>query len=127
MVTAAGCLQRKIRKTRGASPTQIKETMSKSDIFNDILRKVSEETEISCPQILSRRKDMETVDARYLLVHFLSETGFSSSYIAAKIGVRERTVTHILTNFDVRLSTQKMLRIQCENMRKWLGNKPFPL
>lgn len=100
--------------------------MSKSDIFNDILRKVSEETEISCPQILSRRKDMETVDARYLLVHFLSETGFSPSYIAAKIGVRERTVTHILTNFDVRLSTQKMLRIQCENMRKWLGNKPFP-
>lgn len=101
--------------------------MSKSDIFNDILRKVSEETEISCPQILSRRKDMETVDARYLLVHFLSETGFSPSYIVAKIGVRERTVTHILTNFDVRLSTQKMLRIQCENMRKWLGSKPFPL
>lgn len=55
---------------------------------------VSEETEIPCSQILSgKKKDMETVDARYLLVHFLSETGFSPSYIASKTGITERTVT----------------------------------
>lgn len=48
--------------------------MSKSEIFNTILRMVSEETEIPSAQILSGRKDTETVDARYLLVHFLFQS-----------------------------------------------------
>lgn len=99
--------------------------MSKTDIFNAILRLVSEETELPCPQILSGRKDMETVDARYLLVHFLAETGLPPSYIASKIGMTERTVTNILTNFELRVATQKMLRIYSENIQKRLGNKPF--
>jgi hypothetical protein len=99
--------------------------MSKTDIFNTILRMVSEETEIPCTQILSRHKDMETVDARYLLVHFLSETGFTPSYIASKVHITERTVTYIHTNFELRVATQKMLRIYFENLRKRLGNKAF--
>lgn len=100
--------------------------MSKSEIFNSLLRMVSEETEIPCSQILTgKKKDMKTVDARYLLVHFLSETGFSPSYIASKTGITERTVTYIITNFEIRLSVQKMLRIQCENLRKRIRNNTF--
>lgn len=45
--------------------------MSRSELFENILRMVSEETEMPSSQIVSRRKDSETVDARYLLVHFL--------------------------------------------------------
>lgn len=99
--------------------------MSKSEIFNLILRIVSDETEIPGQQILSGRKDMETVDARYLLVHFLSYVGFTPSYISSRISITERTVTNILTNFEIRMSTQKMLRIQCENIRKVLRNSSF--
>lgn len=96
--------------------------MSRSELFENILRMVSEETEIPSSQIVSRRKDSETVDARYLLVHFLSDTGFSPSYIAEKIGVTERTVTNIKTNFEIRCSVQKLLRMNCENLTKRIRN-----
>lgn len=72
--------------------------MSKSEIFNTILRMVSEETEIPSAQILSGRKDTETVDARYLLVHSLFQSGLNPSYIAARIGKTERAVNQIHTN-----------------------------
>lgn len=96
--------------------------MSKSEIFNTILRMVSEETEIPSAQILSGRKDT----ARYLLVHFLFQSGLNPSYIAARIGKTERAVNQIHTNFDQRLSTQKIFRISCERIRKRLGNNSFP-
>lgn len=100
--------------------------MSKSEIFNTILRMVSEETEIPSAQILSGRKDTETVDTRYLLVHFLFQSGLNPSYIAARIGKTERAVNQIHTNFDQRFSTQKIFRISCERIRKRLGNNSFP-
>lgn len=100
--------------------------MSKSEIFSTILRMVSEEKEIPSAQILSGRKDTETVDARYLLVHFLFQSGLNPSYIAARIGKTERAVNQIHTNFDQRLSTQKIFRISCERIRKRLGNNSFP-
>ena len=44
--------------------------MCKSEIFAKIINIVSKETEVSVDQILSSDKNMETVDARYLLVSF---------------------------------------------------------
>lgn len=44
--------------------------MCKSEIFAKIINIVSKETEVSVDQILSSDKNMETVDARYLLVFF---------------------------------------------------------
>lgn len=41
--------------------------MCKSEIFAKIINIVSKETEVSVDQILSSDKNMETVDARYLL------------------------------------------------------------
>lgn len=49
--------------------------MCKSEIFAKIINIVSKETEVSVDQILSSDKNMETVDARYLLVFFLFESG----------------------------------------------------
>lgn len=42
--------------------------MCKSEIFAKIINIVSKETEVPVDQILSSDKNMETVDARYLLV-----------------------------------------------------------
>lgn len=95
--------------------------MSKSDMFNQILRLVADETEVPPVRILSGKKDAETVDARYLLVHFLLEAGFTPAYISEKAGVSERTVSNIQTNFETRRCVQKMFRIQAENIRKLMG------
>lgn len=57
--------------------------MCKSEIFAKIINIVSKETEVSVDQILSSDKNMETVDARYLLVFFLFESGMYPSQIAA--------------------------------------------
>lgn len=102
--------------------------MSKSEIFNTILRMVSEETEIPSAQILSGRKDTETVDARYLLVHFLFQSGLNPSYIAARIGKTERAVNQIHTNlpdsyqfrpaFQHTENIQNKLRKNQEEVRK---------
>ena len=90
--------------------------MNKNELFDYILRLVICETEVCPGQILSARKDTESVDARYLLVHYLVDAGFTPSCIP------ERTVSNIQTNFDTRLSTRKILRIQSENIRKKMGN-----
>lgn len=124
-MVAAGCFFKHKRKHRAYVPDKQRND-DKSEIFNTILRMVSEETEIPSAQILSGRKDTETVDARYLLVHFLFQSGLNPSYIAARIGKTERAVNQIHTNFDQRLSTQKIFRISCERIRKRLGNNSFP-
>lgn len=65
--------------------------MCKSEIFATILQTVSQETEIPPEQILSRKKDEETVDARYLLVYLLTRNGFCSSRVASCIRKDIRT------------------------------------
>lgn len=99
--------------------------MSKTELFDHILSIVAEETELPAVRILSRKRDAETVDARYLLVYFLSDTGFTPSYIAERIGFTERAVTYIQTNFEERRSVQKILIINYENIRRKLRNNSF--
>lgn len=65
--------------------------MCKSEIFAKIINIVSKETEVSVDQILSSDKNMETVDARYLLVFFLFESGMYPSQIAAHIQLYRKT------------------------------------
>lgn len=99
--------------------------MRKSEIFAEILHAVSQETEVPPKQILSRKKDEETVDARYLLIHFLEKNGFCPSRIAACINKDVRTVNMVITRFDERETHRKYFGILLENLRKTLGNKGF--
>lgn len=100
--------------------------MCKSEIFATILQTVSQETEIPPEQILSRKKDEETVDARYLLVYLLTRNGFCSSRVASCIRKDIRTVNLILTRFETRKSSKKYFGILLDNIKKQLGNKGFP-
>ena len=95
--------------------------MCKSRIFAEVLDIVSRETEVSGEQILSSRKDEETVDARYLLVHYLSQNGLTHSQISRLIGKNVRTVTYIATHFENREKERKILGINSENIRMKLG------
>lgn len=92
--------------------------MCKSEIFAEILNIVSDETEIPVDQILSSDKDAETVDARYLLVYFLSQIGFYPSKIAQRINKTKRAVNYMLSNFSDRIVSGKMMRMQMDNIKK---------
>lgn len=95
--------------------------MCKSEIFAEILRIVSEETEISTNEILSSSKEADVVDARYLLVHLLYERGFYPSQIALQTRKTKRSINYILSGFSDRIQRGKMLRIQYENIKKLQG------
>ena len=96
--------------------------MCKSRIFAEVLDIVSNETEVPKEQILSSRKDEETVDARYLLVYYLVQNGLTYSQISRLIYKNVRTVTYIATHFENREKERKILGINSENIRKQLGN-----
>lgn len=99
--------------------------MCKSEIFAEILNLVSQETEIPAHRILSSSKDAETVDARYLLVKLLVESGIYPSQIASKIHKTKRAVNYMVSNFQERMKGGKMLGINYENIRKQIGNMSF--
>jgi hypothetical protein len=101
---------------------KIIKTMCKSEIFAETINLVSRETEIPVNQILSSKKDTETVDARYLLVSLLSDRGMYPSQIASHINKTKRAVNYMITNFRMRMESGKMLRIYWENIRKSLGS-----
>lgn len=96
--------------------------MCKSEIFAKIINIVSKETEVSVDQILSSDKNMETVDARYLLVFFLFESGMYPSQIAAHIHKAKRAVNYMISNFHERMESGKMMRIYWDDIKNLLGN-----
>ena len=97
--------------------------MCKTEIFAHILDTVSKETEIPKERILSESKDAEVVDARYILVKLLTDTGMYPSQIASKINKTRRAVNYIISNFSSRETAGKMLRIYLDNIKKRLGNR----
>lgn len=96
--------------------------MSKSEIFAETLNLVSKETEIPVEKMLSSCKDAETVDARHLLVRLLADRGIYPAQIAVWMSKTERAINYIITNFQCRAETRKMLRINWENIKNTLGN-----
>ena len=96
--------------------------MCKSEIFATIMKVVSTETEVSESLILSDCKSTDTVDARYLLVYFLSQSGLYPPSIASYIHKTNRSVNYILANFENRLKQGKIMRVYMEKIKKTLGN-----
>ena len=76
--------------------------MCKSEIFERIVRVVAEETEIPRERILSKSKNAELVDARYLLVHFLWRRGFHVPVISDLMNYSRRPVEKMISQFDLR-------------------------
>lgn len=78
--------------------------MCKSELYRQILGTVSQETEISEERILSKAKNAEIVDARYLLVYFLWRQGISRpGHILAD---ELLTTAHREDDFPIRSSSQ---------------------
>lgn len=77
--------------------------MEKSEYFGRVVKIVTELTEVSEQDFLGKSRRAEVVDARWLLICLLKESGWSTHRIADTIGHPERTVNHALSNIDDRI------------------------
>ena len=91
--------------------------MCKSEIFAKIIKAVSIETEVSEALILSNSKAMEVVDARSILAKLLQESGFYPMQIARYMHKTSASIRFLLTNYESRKNTNKMIPIYTQNIR----------
>lgn len=61
-------------------------------IYNEVLRLVAEETEISAEMIVSKSRLAEVVDARQMVVWFCFKAGLRPQTIAEKLGISRQAV-----------------------------------
>lgn len=92
--------------------------MCKSEIFFRLLSLTEEETEVSRDRILGDCKDMETTDARYVLVTLLTEKGLYPDQIATLLHRTARGVRHLMR----RNITSPMIGIYLARIRKRMGS-----
>lgn len=85
--------------------------MCKSEIFNRVLDVVSQQTEVSREQILSRSKSMEVVDARCILFRLLQEQGLYPGQIATQARKTPAAIRYLLSHFEDRVKSNKMVKI----------------
>lgn len=99
--------------------------MSKSrKTLATVLEIVSYETDVEITQIMSRRSDAETVDARWICVRLLRELGYYPSKIAEMMRISPRYAQYIITDFDDRILLNTLMRRNYETARKRLRNNP---
>lgn len=91
--------------------------MCKSEIFNRVLDVVSQQTEVSREQILSRSKSMEVVDARCILFRLLQEQGLYPGQIATQARKTPAAIRYLLSHFEDRVKSNKMVKIYLQNIR----------
>lgn len=108
---------------KGKSTTKKLITMCKSEIFAEILNLVGKETEVSTELILSSSKVTEVVDARSIVVFFLTEYGLYPEQIAALLHKTSASIRYLISTFESRKNTNKMIAIYMQNIRKSLENE----
>lgn len=108
---------------KGKSTTKKLITMCKSEIFAEILNLVGKETEVSTELILSSSKVTEVVDARSIVVFFLTEFGLYPEQIATLLRKTSASVRYLISTFESRKTTNKMIAIYLQNIRKSLENE----
>lgn len=95
--------------------------MYKVQIFQDTLKAVVEETEVSSELILSGCKQEDVIDARSLLIKLLRDMGFYPIQISKITGLNSRSVNLFLLGFGERINSRKIMRINYERLKNNLG------
>lgn len=91
--------------------------MCKTQIFNDILQIVSEETEINEALILSDNKSTAVVDARSILVDILREKGLYPVQIAEYLHKTPAGIRNLISKFENRKRSNGILAIYSQRIR----------
>lgn len=91
--------------------------MCKTQLFNDILQFVSEETEINEALILSDSKSTAVVDARSILVDILREKGLYPVQIAEYLHKTPAGIRNLISRFETRKRSNGILAIYSQRIR----------
>ena len=97
--------------------------MKKTELFAEILDVVSQATETPANVICSRNKETSVVDARSVLIKLLCEEGVYPNQIAELIGLTPSCVRRLLTDYEHRCSTNKMIERYMQHIRNVLASK----
>lgn len=102
--------------------------MCKSEIFAEILNIVGKETEVSTELILSSSKVTEVVDARSIVVFFLTEYGLYPEQIATLLHKTSASIRYLISTFESRKLANKMIAYICKifaNRLKMSSDLPY--
>lgn len=74
----------------------------RTELFNEILSRVSEVTELGSEEILKSNKE-ECTDARYILIQLLFKMGFTDTEVSERMGCSRQSINYAKSHFDGRL------------------------
>ena len=90
-------------------------------MFQDMLKAVVEETEVSPELILSGCKQEDVIDARSVLIRLMRDMGLYPMQISKISGLNSRSVNLFLLGFQERINSRKIMRINYERLKSKLG------
>lgn len=91
-----------------------------AELADYVLELVAEELDVPKESILSKSRKAEIVDARHMVAKLLHIRDIYPSRIAEIFGVSPRTVQYVITSFDARIQTNRMLRNSYAKITKTL-------
>ena len=100
--------------------------MCKRDLFNEVLGKVCELTELSVEKVCKSNLE-ECVDARYILIKLLSDIGLTDIEIAEMSGFTRQCINFAKNHFNLRLKKWSVRTIYKElktTFAETLNQKP---
>lgn len=91
-----------------------------AELADHILGIVAEELDVTKESILSKSRKAEIVDARHMAAKLLHACNVYPSRIAQIFDVSPRSIHYVITSFDARIQTNRMLRNSYAKLAKTL-------
>ena len=77
--------------------------MNRLEYFGKVMKVVTELMEVEDKDILGKSRDMEIVDARWMVIYLMKEKGYATRQIAPLMCRPERTINHAISSFEDRV------------------------
>ena len=77
--------------------------MKRMEDFSEVIRVVSELTEVSQQDILGKSREQGVVDARWMVIYLMREKGYTSNQIVPLMCHPLRTINHAYSSFEDRV------------------------
>lgn len=91
-----------------------------AELAEYVLELVAEELDVPKNSILSKSRKAEIVDARHVAAKLLHACNVYPSRIAQIFDVSPRSIHYVITSFDARIQTNRMLRNSYAKLAKTL-------
>lgn len=77
--------------------------MGKSEDFSKVIKVVTELTDVTEEAILGKSREVEVVDARWMVICLMKEKGYQAKQIATLVNHPIRTINHAINAFSDRV------------------------